>query len=338
MHEEALAAMNDTNDDVIPIGLTDIQEAATRLDPVVHHTPVFFSRTLNSLFGATVYFKCENLQRCGAFKFRGAMNALMQLGEAERRIGVVTHSSGNHGQALALAGKLLQIPVCVVMPRTGAGVKRAATEAYGARVISCEPTMAARQAVAAELISAHGYTLIHPFDDWRIIAGQGTVALEFLQQTETLDFLICPVGGGGLISGTALAAHGLSGTTQVVGVEPALGDDARQSLLSSRLQKSSDPDTIADGLRGSLCVKTFAVIRRHVDAIFTATESEIVDAMKLIYERLKIVIEPSSAVAIAPFLNGQLQAQGRRVGVIISGGNVDLTSWFQSLAAPRSAS
>jgi threonine dehydratase len=313
------------------IGIGEIEKAAERLRPWVHRTPVLRSRTLDAQCGGSVVLKCENFQRIGAFKFRGAMNALLQLSEAERRVGVVTHSSGNHAQAVALAGQLLGIPVCVVMPRTAPAIKRAATEGYGARIVPCEPTQAAREAAVAEEIARHGSTLVHPFDDWRVIAGQGTAALELLDDAGPFDLVMAPIGGGGLISGTALAVNARSPGTKVVGAEPALADDARRSLETGTIQPSGDPKTIADGLRTSLSARTFSVISRHVDGIATATEAEIIDAMRFVWERFKIVIEPSSAVPVAPILTGQLPVHGLRVGIIISGGNVDVEPFFRML-------
>jgi threonine dehydratase len=246
---------------------------------------------------------------------------------------VVTHSSGNHAQALALAGKLLGVPVTVVMPRTAPSVKREATEGYGARVVPCEPTLAAREAAGAAEIDRHGLTLVHPFNDWNVIAGQGTAALELLDQAGSLDMIVCPTGGGGLLSGTALAVSGASPQTRVIGAEPARADDARRSLATGTIQPSNDPQTIADGLRTSLGPFTFAVISQHVDRIVTATEAEILDAMRFLWERVKIVVEPSSSVAVAPLWSGQLDVRGLRVGVILTGGNVDLEPLFQALSA-----
>jgi threonine dehydratase len=315
------------------VGYEDILAAAERIAPWVHRTPVMTSRTIDGRCGGTVFFKCENFQKVGAFKFRGAVNALLQLGEAGRRAGVVTHSSGNHAQALALAGKLLGVPVTVVMPRTAPAVKREATEGYGARVVPCEPTLADREATVAAEIERHGLSLVHPFNDWNVIAGQGTAALELLDQAGPLDLILCPVGGGGLLSGTALAGKGRSPRTPVIGAEPARADDARRSLETGSIQPSDDPHTIADGLRTSLGPFTFAVISRDVDQIVTATEAEIVEAMRFVWERMKILIEPSSAVPVATLWNGQLDVKGLRVGVIISGGNVDVEPVFRALAA-----
>lgn len=318
---------------MLDIALDDVRQAAERLKPWAHVTPVLTSRTLDERCGGTVFLKCENFQRVGAFKFRGAMNALLQLSDAEKAKGVVTHSSGNHAQALALAGKLVGVPVCVVMPRTAPAIKRAATEGYGATIVACEPTQADREATVTRLIAARGYTLIHPFDDWRIIAGQGTAAWELLDQAGPLDVVLSPVGGGGLLSGTAVTVKGRAPATRVVGTEPALVDDAARSFRSGKIEPTNNAQTIADGLRTSLGPKTFAVIREHVDEIVTVTEAEIVDAMRFLWERLKIVVEPSSAVPVAAVLSGKLPVRGLRVGIILSGGNVDLEPLFQALAA-----
>src|SRR5262249_28814613 len=315
----------------IPVDLAEIRRAAERIAPYAHRTPVLSSRALDARCGGTVHLKCENFQKVGAFKFRGALNAVLQLGEAERRAGVITHSSGNHAQALALAGKLLGVPVTVVMPRTAPAVKRAATEGYGARIVPCEPTLEAREAAVAAEIAHHGLSLVHPFNDWNVIAGQGTAALELLDQAGPLDLVLCPVGGGGLLSGTALAVKGHEPGSRVVGAEPAIADDARRSLQAGAIQPANDPQTIADGLRTSLGPLTFAVIARHVDGIVTATEAEILQAMRLVWERIKIVIEPSSAVPVATLVNGQVDGHGLRIGVILSGGNVDVEPLFQSL-------
>ncbi|CAN5916697.1 threo-3-hydroxy-L-aspartate ammonia-lyase [soil metagenome] len=315
------------------IGGEAIRQAADRLARWVHQTPILTSRTLDNRCGGSIFLKCENFQRVGAFKFRGALNAVLQLSESDRKAGVVTHSSGNHAQALALAGQLAGVPVCVGMPHTAPSVKRAATEGYGARVIPCEPTQEAREATVAELIDRHGYTLIHPYNDWNVIAGAGTAAWELLDQAGPLDLILTPCGGGGLLSGTALAVLERSTATLVIGVEPANADDARRSLANGTIQPSGNPQTIADGLRTSLGEKTFAIIAHHVEAILTAEETEIVEALRFVWERLKILIEPSSAVALAPLLEGKLDVRGQRVGVILTGGNVDLEPYFQAVKA-----
>ena len=316
----------------IPVGIDEIRAAAARLAPWIHRTPVLTSRTLDGITGGSVTLKCENFQKIGAFKIRGATNALLQLTDAERAVGVVTHSSGNHAQAVAQAGQWLGIPVAVVMPSNAPGPKRAATEGYGARVVTCEPTLAAREAAVAALIAEHGYTLIHPFDNWNVIAGQATAALELIEQAGPFDIVMSPVGGGGLLAGTALTVKGLSPSTQVVGAEPKNADDALRSFVSGTIEPSHDPKTVADGLRTSLGARPFQVIRQHVDAIVTATEPEILAAMRFVWERFKIIIEPSCSVPVAPILNRQLDITGLRVGIIITGGNVDLEPMFAALA------
>lgn len=324
--------MSSIPDQVETIGSEEVRAAVERLAPWVHRTPVLTSRTLDERCGGSVFLKCENFQRVGAFKFRGAMNAVLQLDAAAGAAGVVTHSSGNHAQALALAGQLAGVPVCVVMPRTAPAIKRAATEGYGARVVSCEPTLASRESTVADLIARHGFELVHPYDDWRVIAGQATAAWELLEQAGPLDVVIAPCGGGGLLAGTALAVEARSPSTRVLGAEPAEADDARRSLESGAIQPSNDPRTVADGLRTSLGRRGFAVIRRRVEAILTASEPEILDAMRFVWERLKILIEPSCAVPVAPLLTGRFDARGLRVGVILTGGNVDLDPFFRTLS------
>lgn len=317
----------------IPIGERQVREAVERLKPWAHVTPVMTSRTLDERSGATVFLKCENLQRVGAFKFRGAMNALLQLDDEARARGVVTHSSGNHGQALALAGSLLGVPVTVVVPHTAPAIKQSAMNGYGATVRLCEPTLAAREAAVADEVARKGLAVIHPFDNWDVIAGQATAAWEFLDQSGPLDAMVVPVGGGGLISGTAIAVKARSPQTLVIGVEPERADDARRSLISGKIEPSGDPRTIADGLRTSLGERPFAVVSRLVDRIETASESGIVDALRFLWERLKIVVEPSSAVVVAPILERRIGLEGRRVGAILSGGNVDLGPFFDALAS-----
>jgi len=316
----------------IPIGVEDIRQTAERLAAWVHRTPVMTCQALDGRCGASVSLKCENFQKVGAFKFRGAMNAVLQLSDRDRQAGVITHSSGNHAQAVALAGKLLGAPVTVVMPRTSPAVKRAATEGYGARIVLCEPTFGSREETTAAEIARHGFTLVHPFNDWNVIAGQATAAWELLDDVGPLDLVICPVGGGGLLAGTALAVKGRSRQTRVIAAEPANADDAKRSLESGEIQHCDDPHTIADGLRTtSIGARNFAVIREKVDQIVAVSETDIIDAMRFVWERVKIVIEPSSAVAVAPLLNGTVATSGGRVGVILSGGNVDLEPMFQAM-------
>ena len=313
------------------ITLDEIKAAAERIGPYANRTPVVTSRTLDARTGARVLMKCEQFQRGGAFKFRGAMNAVLQLNEAERAVGVVTHSSGNHAQALALAGRLAGVAVTVVMPTNAPASKRAATEEYGAEVLPCEPTLAARESAVNKLIAERGLTLVHPFNDWRVIAGQGTAALELIEDFGPFDAILVPCGGGGLLSGTAIAATGHGSATKVYGVEPEPADDARRSLKAGVILPSGDPQTIADGLRTSLGPKTFAVIRERVAGILIAPEGAILDAVRFAWERLKLVIEPSAAVPLVPLLDRSFPADGLRVGVILSGGNLDLDPVFRAL-------
>jgi threonine dehydratase len=310
----------------------ELARTLQRLAPWVNKTPVLTSRTLDRLAASQVFLKCENLQRAGAFKFRGAMNALLHLAAAEQAArGVVTHSSGNHAQALALAAQLLKVPACIVMPRTAPAVKRSATEGYGASIVLCEATVAARENTVADLIDRHGYTLVHPYDNWRVIAGQATAAMELIEQAGPLDMILCPVGGGGLLSGTALALRAISPQTRVIGVEPETVDDACRSLKTGIIQPPTEGPTVADGLRTALCPRTFDVIKESVEAIITVSEPSILEALHFVWERLKIVIEPSAAVAAAPLLEGKLPVGGLRIGVILSGGNLDLAPLISAL-------
>jgi threonine dehydratase len=315
-HPDALGA--------IPV-LADVRAAAARIAPHVLRTPVLPGRGgLDAMTGARLYFKCENLQRCGAFKFRGAMNAVLMLGPEARMRGVATHSSGNHGAALALAASRCDARAWVVMPANAARVKVEAVRAYGGEIRFCEPTQTAREQALAELVAATGAAYVPPYDDWHIVAGQGTAALELLTDVPELDVVMAPVGGGGLTSGTAIAAKGMKPGIRVVAAEPANADDAYRSLQAGRVLPSSMPQTIADGLRTSLSERTFAAIRAHVDEIITVEESSIVHAMRLLWERLKVVVEPSSAVPMAALLARRLDFEGANVGIILSGGNVDL--------------
>ena len=281
------------------------------------------SDALDDLAGAMLFFKCENLQLSGSFKIRGAANAVFSLSEAEAARGVVTHSSGNHGAALALAAKMHAIRAWIVMPRNAPKVKIRAVEAYGGEITLCEPTLAAREAAAVELLRQTGAVLIHPYDDDRIIAGQGTAALEFLEEIPDLDLICAPVSGGGLLSGTAIAAKSLRPEISVIGCEPENADDAARSLASGQIEAASTTTTIADGLRATLAARTFAVLRQRVDRIALVREDEILRSMRLLTEHLKCVIEPSGAIAASPALHRQLGAEGLRIGVILSGGNLD---------------
>ncbi len=301
-----------------------IREALQRISPQIHRTPVLTCASLDAMAGTRVYFKCENFQKCGAFKIRGATNAIALLSEAEARRGVVTHSSGNHAAALSLAARARRVTPWIVMPSNAPAIKKAAVQAYGGRITECEPTMAAREAAAREIIERTGALMIHPYNDARIIAGQGTAALEFLEQAPELDFILAPVSGGGLLSGTAIAAKGLRPSIRVIGCEPKNANDTYRSKASGKIEPMEHPDTIADGLRASLCELTFAAIRNQVDEVALVSEEEIVEAMRRVWERMKIVVEPSAAVAAAVAVFRKVDWQGKKVGVILSGGNVDL--------------
>lgn len=275
--------------------------------------------------------KCENFQKTGAFKFRGAFNALSQLSPKQKRRGVITHSSGNHAQALALAAKLLGIKAVIVMPENASPAKVAATKGYGAEIIACGSHPADREKAVEPLVEKHGYTLVHPSNDLRIIAGAGTAAYELIKETGRLDYVFSPVGGGGLLSGTAIATKGLLPLVRVIGVEPKNADDAYQSFKAGKIIPVKNPDTIADGLRTSLGNNTFRIIREKVDHIITVSEEEIVGAMQFLWERMKLVVEPSGAVSLAGVLSKQIDLASKRVGIIISGGNIDLTDFFAQI-------
>lgn len=306
------------------VDIQQIRAAAERIRPHIHRTPVLTCATLDGLSGARLFFKCENLQKVGAFKMRGASNAVFSLSDEEAARGVATHSSGNHAQALALAARLRGVPAYVVMPRTAPPVKRRAVAGYGAEIIECEPTLAARESTLETVVERTGATFIHPYDDERIIAGQGTAALELLEQAPGLDMVMTPVGGGGLLSGTALATAALAPGARVIAAEPAGADDAARSLAAGEILPSVAPDTIADGLLTSLGKLNFPIIQRHVAAIWTVADAEILAALRLTWERMKIVIEPSSAVCLAAVLARREEVAGLRIGIVLSGGNVDL--------------
>jgi threonine dehydratase len=305
--------------------LNAIREAHERIRPFVHRTPVLSSASLDAMAGARLFFKCENLQKVGAFKARGAHNAVFSLSDEHARAGVVTHSSGNHAAALALAARSRGIPAFIVMPSSAPAVKQLAVARYGAQITLCEPTLQARESTAARIMSETGATLVHPYNDLRVMAGQGTVALELLEDVPGLQYVVCPVGGGGLLSGVSVAAKGVQPGIRVFGAEPEGANDAYRSFKSGERVLTQEPRSIADGLLTLLGDRTFAVIQRHVDDIVTVSEASIVKAMRLVYEILKIVIEPSAAVPLAALLDGQLSARGARVGIVLSGGNVDLT-------------
>jgi threo-3-hydroxy-L-aspartate ammonia-lyase len=312
----------------------DVQRAAQQIAGVAHRTPVLTSRTVDARTGAHVFFKCENFQRAGAFKFRGAYNALSRLSPDERRRGVVTFSSGNHAQAIALAGQVLEIPRVIVMPSDAPAVKVAGTRGYGGEVVLYDREREDREAIGKRLAVDRGLVLIPPYDHPHIIAGQGTAALELLEDTGPLDLLCAPCGGGGLLSGTALAASGLAPDCRVIGVEPAAGDDATRSFKTKSLQTVSNPQTVADGARTpSLGSLTFPLVLQHVSDMTTVSDDRLLRTMFFLWERLKVVIEPTGALAAAAILEGGLAPRGSRVGVILSGGNVDvsqISGWIPS--------
>lgn len=303
---------------------TELLEARKLLANYVHKTPVFQSTALNEIAGCQLFFKTENLQKMGAFKMRGAMHATLQLSPKEQERGIATHSSGNFAQALALSAKLLKIPAWAVMPSNAPQVKKDAVASYGATIIECEPTLEARESTLRRVIEKQNCTALHPYNDIDVILGNSTATQELLEQVSDLDFIVSPVGGGGLISGTALAAHYFSPTTKIIGAEPALADDAYRSLQTGIIQAPLKPLTIADGLRTALGNITFHFIQKFVEEIQLAEEIEIVEAMRLIWERMKIIVEPSSAITLAIVLKNKTYFKGKRIGLILSGGNVDL--------------
>ncbi|HSC47685.1 MAG TPA: pyridoxal-phosphate dependent enzyme [Gammaproteobacteria bacterium] len=304
--------------------IDDIRAAAARIAPHVRRTPVMRCPDLDAELGAEIHFKCENFQEMGAFKLRGASNALLSLPRRALERGVATHSSGNHGAALALAARRSGVPACVVMPENSSAFKQRAVGGYGARIVFCAPTQAAREQALAHYVEETGATVIHPYNDTRIMAGQGTAALELLQEVPHLDLVLAPLGGGGLLSGTAVATRALAPQARVVGAEPTGADDAWRSLRAGSITPVAKPDTVADGLRATIGPLTFAVIRATVDEVVRVDEADIVAAMRYVWEHMKIVIEPSAAVPVAALRRRLVEMSGRRVGVILSGGNVDL--------------
>ena len=314
-----------TTDPLLSVTYADIEAAAERLDGQAHRTPVMTSTTIDRQTGSRVFFKCENFQRVGAFKFRGAYNALVQLSAEQRRRGVLAFSSGNHAQAIALSGQLLNIPTTIVMPEDAPTVKLAATRGYGAQVVTYNRLTDSREALSQQLVSDRGLTLIPPFDHPHVIAGQGTAAKELIEEVGALDLLLVCCGGGGLLSGCVIAAHTLSPSCRVIGVEPKRADDATRSFYAKTLQTVEHPDTIADGARtASLGTLTFPLVLHYVHDMVTVSEAAIVRAMFFLWERLKLVAEPTGALATAALLDGIVNEPGARIGVIISGGNVDL--------------
>jgi threonine dehydratase len=306
------------------VTLQDIKLAARRIEPHIHHTPVLVNKSLNEKVGSRVFLKCENMQKVGAFKFRGASNAVFSLSDEEAACGVCTHSSGNHAQALALAAKMRGIPAYIVMPDNAPSVKKNAVAGYGGRITFCEPTLEARESTLERIRLETGANVVHPYNDERVIAGQGTAALELLEEVPDLDVIIAPVGGGGLLSGTSIAATEIRNRIRVIAGEPEMADDAYRSMKAGKILPSVHPKTIADGLLTSLGTLTFPIIQQRVEQIVTVSEQGIIDSMKFIWERVKIVIEPSSAVAISVLWERKIDLTGLKVGVILSGGNVDL--------------
>jgi len=303
--------------------LYDIQSAHKRIKPFIHCTPVLTSQQLNKIFGCELFFKCENFQKVGAFKFRGATNAVLSLSEEEKERGVVTHSSGNHAAALALAASMNGIKARIVMPETAPAVKKNAVAGYGAEITFCKPTLQAREETTRKIIEETGAALVHPYDNFNVICGQGTAALELLEEQGDLDIVVAPIGGGGLMSGTSTAVKSLNKQIKIIGAEPLNANDAWKSFTTGKLTPSVNPLTVADGLLTSLSELTFAIVRKNVDDIFTVREESIIECMLLVWERMKIIIEPSSATVLAVIKENHEFFSGKKAGLIISGGNVD---------------
>jgi len=327
-----------TTSDTVPepsdlqVAPDDVLAAAERVNGVAQHTPVMTSRTVDDRTGATAFFKCENFQRVGAFKFRGAYNALSQFSDEQREQGVIAYSSGNHAQAIALAARLLDMPSTIVMPENAPEVKLEATKGYGAEIISYDPETTVREELAAEIAEERGMTLIPSYDHPHVVAGQGTAGRELLQEAGPLDVLLVCCGGGGLLSGCALAADTLAPDCRVIGVEPEAGDDATRSFYSGELKTVDNPDTIADGARTSFLGEvTFPIVLEYVDDMVTVPDEDLLDTMFFLWERMKIVVEPTGALAATALLTKKVDVAGKRVGVLVTGGNVDLTqasAWF----------
>jgi threonine dehydratase len=306
------------------LNLDDVRAAHRLIAPRIHRTPVITCASLDHIAGAQLFFKCENLQKTGSFKIRGAANAVFSLTDEQARFGVAAPSSGNHAAALSQAARWRGIPAYIVMPRNSSPAKKRAVEAYGGQITESEPNIASREAVTAEVIKRTGAQLVHPYNDVRVIAGQGTAALELLEEIPDLDVVITPASGGGLLSGTAIAAKSLRPAIRVIGGEPRNADDAYRSLASGKIEAAAPTETMADGLRATLCPITFSILREKADEISLVTEEEIVQAMLLLWERTKLVVEPSGAVAAAPALFRKIGATGKKIGIILSGGNLDL--------------
>jgi len=305
-------------------GFSDVEKAHQLIKPYIHRTPVLTSASINQILGGELYFKCENFQKVGAFKYRGATNAVRSLSNEEALRGVATHSSGNHAAALALAAKTRGIAAHVVMPSNSAEIKKKAVAGYGAHITFCEPTLEARESTLRSVIDKTGATEVHPYHNFKVIAGQGTAAKELIEDSPTFDLLLCPVGGGGLLSGTSISAKALTPQTRVIACEPSGADDAFRSFYGNQIFPSIHPKTIADGLLTSLGEMNYVLMKKFVDEVVTVSEESIVEAMRLIWERMKIIVEPSSAVPLAAILEGKIDIRKKIVGIIVSGGNVDL--------------
>jgi len=303
--------------------LSDIRASHSRIRPFIHQTPVLSSRLLNELYACELFFKCENFQKVGAFKFRGATNAVLSLTPDEKSRGVVTHSSGNHAAALALAARMNGVKANIVMPETAPAVKKNAVAGYGADITFCKPTLEAREETTRMIMEKTGATLVHPYDNFNVICGQGTAALELLDEKGDLDIVVAPVGGGGLLSGTSTCVKGINSGIKVIGAEPLNANDAYISFTTGKLTPSVNPLTVADGLLTSLSELTFSIIKKNVDEIYTAEEESIIECMLMVWERMKIIIEPSSATALAIVKENPSVFRGKKTGLIISGGNVD---------------
>lgn len=314
------------------MSLKGIEEAYQRIKNFVNRTPVMTSRTLNKISKATQgYLKCENFQKTGSFKFRGAFNAISMLPEEALKGGIITHSSGNHAQAISLAASILGIQATIVMPRGASTNKINATKGYGAKIEFCDNTLESRIQFTNELIEKNNYILIHPYDNETVINGAGTAAYEFIKEVGDLDVVVVPLGGGGLLSGTAIATKGLCPSAEVIGVEPTIADDAYRSIQAGYIIPSTYPNTIADGLRTSLCERTFKIIQKCVDKIVTVSELEILNGMKFIWERMKLIVEPSGSVPLAALLSKKIEVTNKKVGLIISGGNIDISPFLKYL-------
>ena len=307
-----------------PPDLQTIREAHARIKPHIHRTPVLTNSLLNRKTGGELFFKCENFQKVAAFKARGACNAIFSLTDEQAKRGVVTHSSGNHGAALAWAAAKRNIVTYIVMPDNAPETKKFAVQAYGGKIVFCEPTVSAREQAAARLVDELGLEMVHPYNDYRVIAGQGTVALELLEEIPDLDIVMTPLGGGGLLSGTAVVVKGINGNIKVIGAEPAGADDGYRSFKSRRIVMSATPNTVCDGLRSLLGDKSFDLIQKNVDDIVLASEESVISAMRQTWELMKIIIEPSCCPPLGAILEGNLDVKGKRVGIVLTGGNVDL--------------